>query len=129
MTRSSKPSPLMSPSVAEHHVAVASLDPCIVGTVALNNSDDEVVEAVAVDVAGRGHRPAGEITLVLAVDDEAAVAGRDGGEVDRGLNSDRGLAEHHVAVARLLTGIVGATSTHGPDDEVVEAIPVDVAGR
>ena len=43
---------------------------------------------------------AGLVARVLAVDDEAAVAGRDRGEVDRRREA-AGVAEHHIAVARL----------------------------
>ena len=68
--------------VAEHHVAVARLVACVAGAVGDRSPDDQVVEAVAVDVAGRGDRIAGLIARVLAMDDEAAVAGSDRGEVD-----------------------------------------------
>ena len=114
---------------AEQHVAVASLDAGIAGAVAEPCPDDEVVEAVAVDVAGRGHRNAGaDPSVVLAMDDEAAVAGRDRGEVDLRPEA-RGLAEHHVAVARTGACVAGAGAGECPDDEVVEAVAVDVAGR
>ena len=69
---------------AEQHVALAGLDAGTAGAIAIRRPDDEVVEAVAVDVAGRGDRNAGLIAVVLdvagpvvlALDDEAAVAGR-----------------------------------------------------
>ena len=90
--------------------------------------DDEVVEAVAIDVAGRGYRTAGVVARVLAMDDEAAVAGRDRGEVDLRRKA-AGVAEHHVAVAGIVACVAGAVAVECPDDEVVEAVAVDVAGR
>ena len=113
---------------AEQHVAVAGVDAGVAGAVAEPRPDDEVVEAVAVDVAGRGDRNAGLIGRVLAMDDEAAVAGRDGGEVDRGAEA-AGLAEHHVAVAGKVARVARARAGECPDDEVVEAVAVDVARR
>src|SRR5262245_47046666 len=68
--------------LAEHDVTVARKVACVAGAVAAVCPDDEVVEAVAIDVASRGYRTAGFIGRVLAMDDEAAVAGRDRGEVD-----------------------------------------------
>ena len=91
---------------AEHHVAVARTFARVAGAIAIKCPDDEVVETVAIDVAGRGCRIAGGVARILAMDDESAVAGRDRGEVDLGREA-RGLAEHHVAVAstaRVLPG-------------------------
>ena len=99
--------------LAEHHIAVARLGAGVAGAVGTVCSDDEVVEAVAVDVAGRGHRPAGEIVRILAMDDEAAVAGRDRSKVDLRRKA-AGLAEHHVAVARLDACVAGAIAELAP---------------
>ena len=71
---------------------------------------------------------AGVVARILAMDDEAAVAGGDCGEVDLRREA-RGLAEHHVAVARIGACVAGAVAIHSPDDQVVEAVAVDVAGR
>ena len=88
----------------------------------------EVVKAVAVDVTRRGYRIAGVIARVLAMEHEAPVAGRDCGEVDvRG--KPRGLAEHHVAVACAGAGVAGTVAVESSDDDVVEAVAVDVPGR
>jgi hypothetical protein len=114
--------------LAEHHVAVARLDVRIASAIAKRCPNDKVVKAVAVDVAGRRHRKAGLIAHIRAMDDEAAVTGRDRGEVDLGRKAG-GLAEHHVAVACIAACIAGATAALCPDDEVVEAVAVDVAGR
>ena len=114
--------------LAEHHVVVARILARIAGTTAEPCSNEKVVEAVAVDVAGRGYRIAGGVARVLAMDDEAAVAGGDGGEVDLRRKA-AGVAEHHVAVASLDPCIVGTVALNSSDDEVVEAVAVDVTGR
>ena len=59
--------------VAEHDIAVARIAACVAGAVGVECPDDQVVEAIAIDVAGRGHRNAGVIARVLAMDDEAPV--------------------------------------------------------
>src|SRR3954454_6694273 len=110
--------------LAEHHVAVARSVARVAGSIAKLGSDNEVVEAVAVDVAGRGYPTAGYIGGILAVDDEAAVAGRDRGQVDLRREARR-LAEHHVAVARAVACVAGSIGTGCPDEEVVEAVAVD----
>ena len=90
-----------SARLAEHHIAVAGTVARArrrAGTVGKVGPDDEVVEAVAVDVAGGGDRKAGPIARIRAVDHEAADAGGDVHEIDRGAKA-AGLAEHHIAVA------------------------------
>ena len=93
--------------LAEHHIAVAGSGARVAGAVGEIGPNDQVVEAVAVDVAGRRHRGAGVVAGLLAVDDEAAGAGGDGGEVDRGAEA-AGLAEHHIAVAGTGARVAGA---------------------
>ena len=114
--------------VAKHHVAVACLVACVAGAVGDQSPDENVIEAVAVDVAGRGDRIAGRIARILAMDDEAAIAARDRGEVNLRREAG-GLAEHHIAVARPRAGVAGAVSARSPDDDIVEAVAVDIAGR
>src|SRR5262245_17039242 len=72
-------------SLAEHHVAVARTGAGVAGAIAALCPDDEVVEAVAVDVAGRGYRPPRLIELLLAMDDEAADSGGHIRKIDRHL--------------------------------------------
>src|SRR5262249_17841348 len=79
----------------------------VAGAIAVGSPDDEVIETVAVDVAGRGYRRAGLIAHILPVDDEAAIAGSDRGKVDLRREAG-GLAEHHVAVACVGAGVAGA---------------------
>ena len=114
--------------VAEHHVAGARMVAAVVGTVCALRPDNQVGEAVAVDVAGRGHRLAGYIVRTFAMDDEAAVARGDGGEIDL-RSKAAGVAEHHVSVACLVTCVAGAVGDQSPDENVIEAVAVDVAGR
>src|SRR5262249_57371668 len=90
--------------LAEHDVAVARKVACVAGAVAAVCPDDEVVEAVAIDVASRGYRTAGFIGRVLAMDDEAAVAGRDRGEVDL-CRKGASVAEYDIAVARIVASV------------------------
>ena len=63
--------------LAEHHIAAAGWGE-FGRSGPRRRPNDQVVEAVAVDVAGRRHRVAGEVVRPLAVDDEAAGAGGDG---------------------------------------------------
>src|SRR5262249_51413968 len=69
--------------LVEHHVAVARKAACIEGAIGQLRPDDEVVEAVAVDVASRGYRIAGLIVGILAVDDKAAGPGGHIHQIDR----------------------------------------------
>ena len=87
-------------------------------------ADDQVGEAVAVDVAGRGDREAAVVTGRHAAELEA-VGAVEGGEVEVG-GEARGLAEHHVARPGIGSVRIG---TAGADDQVVEAVAIDVAGR
>ena len=54
--------------LAEHHIGLAGIAAAVV---AVGRADDQVVEAVAVDVAGRGDAAAGLVAVGIALDDEA----------------------------------------------------------
>ena len=84
---------------------------------------DHVGESVAVDVPGRGHRAATAVIRRRAAELEPGAA-VERGQVDIG-GEARGLAEHHVTRARVREARVVA---YGADDQVGEAIAVDVAG-
>ena len=115
--------------LAEHHIAVAGIRARVAGAVGEIGPDDQVVEAVAVDVAGRGHREAARSRRPSSPwMTKPPRAGGDGGEVDRGAEA-AGLAEHHIAVAGTSRAVAGAVGAMRPDDQVVEAVAVDVAGR
>ena len=118
---------------AEHHVAVTGTGARArrrAGTVGQVGPDDDVVEAVAIDVPGGGHRSAGAIVRIRAVDDEAANPRSNVHEIN-GRRKARPAAEHHIAVAgigaraRCRAGTVGKRC---PDDDVVEAVAIDVPG-
>ena len=66
-------------AAAEHHVAAAGH--VAAGWVAQVRPDDQVSQAVAVDVASARHAPAALVKRALAVDHEAACAGSDCAEV------------------------------------------------
>src|SRR5262249_10890511 len=99
----------------------------IAGAVGARGADDQIVEAVAVHIAGRGDRCTGAVAAILAMEDEAALPRRHGGEVDGG-GEAVGLAEHHVAVAGIDLRIGSAVGVLRADDQVAEAIAVHIAG-
>ena len=107
--------------LAEHHIARPGIAPVRIGAV---GADDQVGEAVAVDVARRGDRDAAEVAGRHAAELEA-VGAVEGGEIEVGAEA-RGLAEHHVARAGMAAVRIGP---EGADDQVGEAVAIDVAGR
>ena len=105
---------------AEDHIGLAGIGAAIV---AGQRADDEVVKAVAVDVAGRGNAPAGQVAVGIALDDEP-VGRREAGKVDRG--EPCRFAEDDIGLAGIDAAIVAARRA---DDEVVKSVAIDVAGR
>ena len=108
-------------SRAVDHVHLAGRRPQVVGAGRGPGGKDDVGEAVAVEVAGRG-------------DVAKAVAGFSG--EDRHVSvaavypaGDALRAEEDVRLSRLLAGVAGAVCPLGGCDYVVHAVPVDVAGR
>ncbi len=118
---------------SEHHIAVAGIGARSrrrAGTVGRARSNDNVVEAVAIDVPGRGNRLACPIERIHAVDHESADARFDVHQIDRRAEP-AGLAKYHIASAGIVAGAGRRAGTVGPvsaDDKVVEAITVDVSG-
>jgi hypothetical protein len=53
------------------HIAVAGVVARVAGATATISADDEIVEAVAVDVAGRRYGIAGSVVHILPMDDKA----------------------------------------------------------
>ena len=119
---------------AEDDIAVASPRPRIVLGIAARRADQHVVEPVGVDIAGRGHRPPGEVARVHAINDEPEDAGAVGeqGEVEGGAEAAYPAIDHIGRAGRdqfgLAAGIV-AVDEMGADDDVVEPVAVDVASR
>ena len=106
--------------LAEHHVAAADLPAG--ACVAPGCPNDQVSQAVAVDVARARHASAAEIVCALAVDHEAAAASSDRAQLDR----DAGcVAKHHIAATLLDASVRG--TTQGPDDQVGQTVAVDIA--
>src|SRR6185369_3563114 len=91
--------------------------------ISANGADDHIGEAVSIDIAGAGDRPAASIFLRHAVKPEA-ISAIERREIDGG-GKARGLAEHHVA--RSGGGPV-RTGTLGTDDHIGEAVAIDIAG-
>ena len=87
-------------------------------------ADNQVVEAVAVDVARRRDGIAGMVVSDLGVDPEAADTQRDVIEVDRREAARR--AEHDIGGAAVEKA--RAVVVVSADDHIVEAVAVDVAG-
>src|SRR5690606_37697932 len=106
--------------LAEHHVGRSRTGAV---RVCLRCADDQVIEAVAVDVTGTADGPPAHVVPRLAIEAEAV------GAVERAERDRRGkpagLAEHHVA--RPGTEVV-RIGIRRADDQVVEAVAVDVAG-
>ena len=113
---------------AEHDIALARLDRVVARHTGITRAHDQIGEPIAVDVARPRHRESGLIAALLALEREAAIARRDGGEVDAGAKPAR-LAKHHIALTRLGRGGPRRAGIAGADDEIVEAIAIDVARR
>ena len=102
----------------EDDIAVASVLPDRIARVGVRRADQQVVEAVAIEVAARGH-PEPRAVRSLACDREAADAGGHVGQENLG-GKATDLAEQHV---------VGVADAVLADDQVVDAVAIDVAGR
>src|SRR5262245_35619501 len=87
-------------------------------------TDDQVSKPIAVDIARRGDRAAAKVVRRHTAELEA-VAAIEGGKVDIRGKAGR-LAEHDIARAGIATIWVGAC---GPDNQIVEAVAVDVTSR
>src|SRR6202008_2380127 len=87
-------------------------------------ADDEIGEAVAVHIPGRGDRPPAVVERRLAIDLET-IAAVEAGKLKRRAET-RGLAENHIGGARVVAVRVGE---RGADDQIREALAVHVAGR
>ena len=110
-----------SAGLPEHHIAAAGL--AAGGGVATERSDDQVRQAVAIDIAGARDTKAAVVKRGFAVDDEAAGAGCDRAEVHR---QAAGLAEHHIAAAGI--DACGRVAMVRTDDQVSQAVAVHIAG-
>ena len=109
--------------LAEEHIAGAGIAFAI--RVGLIGADDEVIIAIAIHIAGRGHGSAALVAGRNAIKPEA-VAAIQAGKVERGGEAG-GIAEDHIAGAGIAfairVGLIGA------DDHVSIAIAIHIAGR
>ena len=108
---------------AEHDIGLArALASCRVG---IQGSDDHVRAPVAVQVAGGGDRPARMIACIHARDGEAVGTGQ-GAEVEAGTEATQP-AEHDIGFTGI--GPPARVALRGTDDQIVNAVAVDVPGR
>ena len=114
--------------LAKHHIAVAGTELRIARREAPVRSNDEIREAITIDIPGRGHRPAGSVTGILPMDDKATRTGGDSGKVNRRTPAGC-LAKHHIAVAGTVFRIARRVAVGRPDDQIGEAITIDIPGR
>ncbi len=110
---------------AEDHVAVAGGGLRIAQGIAKARTDDQVVEPVSIHVSRGGDRGAGLVARVLPINHEPARPGGHGDKID-GRAEPAGLAEHHVAVARIGFRIARRITISRADDQVVEPVAVHV---
>ena len=66
---------------AKDDIGAAGVGTC--GRIAAIGTNEEISEAIAVDITGSGDAVAAAVESGLAIDDEAAAAISDGGEVNR----------------------------------------------
>ena len=85
--------------LAEDDIAVARKWACVEGAITKFCPDDEVIEAIAVDVTCGGDRPAGGVVRVLAMDDKAAGTGGHIHQIDRHVFRSASLAKLREATA------------------------------
>ena len=111
-------------AATEDDIGLASVVSAIVAAI---SPDDQIVDAIAIDVAGVGDAAPGLIVCRIALDDEA-VAGRQGGQIDYLPSADidaeaSGATEDNIGLACVDAAIV---ATARADDQIVDAITVDV---
>ena len=86
--------------LAEHHIAFSGIR--VPARIAASGADDDVGEAIAVHIPGRGDGSAAFVVGIDAVEPEAGGA-VEAGEID-GRGKARSLAEHHIARPLLDSG-------------------------
>src|SRR5262249_3381531 len=98
---------------------------------AIGRADDQVVEVIPVDVAGRRDAPAGKVARRTALDDEAVGRGEIGEIDDRPARSVQFAKSRRLAVQDIGGSRRCAVASGGgiADDQVVVVVAVQVAGR
>jgi hypothetical protein len=87
-------------------------------------ADGQIVDTVAVEIAGRGHPPARGVPGAFSEDFKTVVTGGDGAQIDRRRSAR--LPEHDIGRSGPL-GILRVGD--GADRHIADAIAIDVAGR
>ena len=103
---------------AEHHKGTGIATKSIP-----SGANDQIAKAIAIHIAGAGHVGAAAVVGGGTIDHKAAAAGGDGGKIKR---CRAGFAEHHVGAAGIRAS--GGIAFRSADDQVSEAIAVDIAG-
>ena len=99
---------------AKHHIALPRIVAIGVG---IGGADNEVINAIAIDISRAAHRTTGA-TPINAVEDKAIAAVKVG-EIQVGVKA-LVAAKDHIAFPR------GVVSIEGTDDEVIDAITIDI---
>ena len=112
---------------AENHIGFTG---ALTAIVIERRADNEVIKPVAVDVAGRRHAASQLIVRAVARDDEAVIGGKavnlDHLAAVRGGSAETvGFSVHNVGLAGVTMGVV---AEHRADDNVGEAVAIDIAG-
>ena len=92
--------------------------------VSATGPDDDVADPVAIDIACARYTAARQIACRIATDDEP-VAGSQAGEVDRGAGRAC-LAINHIGLPGVGTSAIAIA---GANDEIVDAIAIDIPGN
>ena len=112
---------------AKQHIGLAGAAATVVAT---GRANDEIVEAVAIDVSGRRNAAARKVIGRITLDLEALRPG-ECAEVYHLASADvadvEGLrAEQHIGLAGLTATVI---TPRCADDHIIEAVAIEVAGR
>src|SRR6266508_1927527 len=105
-------------SRCKHDIARSRIGPVRMGTW---SPDDNIGEAVSIDVAGAGDRPAVKVMFRHAVEPET-ISAIEGRKIDAG-GKARGLSKHHIARSRRGPVQIGVP---GSNDQVGETVIIDI---
>ena len=111
------------PRRAEHDVAHAVAEVVVAVAIGAGRADEQVVDTVAVDVAGAADREPGIVLRKNATHDEAVGAGQ-AIQIHVAPGAQADATEHDVCGA----GIERNAAERRTDEQVVDAVAVDVAG-
>ena len=110
--------------LAKHHIAAPGAEHRCGARIAIRRADDQVGQAVTVDITCTRHTPAAVVTGTLPIDDKAARPAGHRAEVDG--RARRG-AKHHVAAPGIGPGRGARVAVRSAHNQVGQAVTVDVA--